>query len=137
MVGFGPPSDRRVRREWWRRQIERHKQSKLSVTQFCSRLGVRPKTFCAWRQRLRATSPALSHVSAERNPHARSIGNGAAMTPFLPVTIRDRDDTTTGQLEITLSNSCVLRLSGAVDPHLLRIAIDGAGRLGGKRRGTN
>jgi hypothetical protein len=53
------------------------------------------------------------------------------------VTIRDRQDATTGQLEITLSNSCVLRLSGAVDPDLLRIAIEGAGRLGGKRRGTN
>ncbi len=137
MVGFGLPSDRRARREWWRRQIERHKQSELSVTQFCSRLGVRPKTFYAWRQRLRATSSAVSRVSVERKSHSPSNGNGAAVGPFLPVTIRDCGAATGGQLEITLSNSCVLRLSGAVDPDLLRIAIDGAGRLGGKRRGTN
>jgi hypothetical protein len=79
----------------------------------------------------------LSRVAVERKPHATSNSNGAAMAPFLPVTIRDRDDATAGQLEITLSNSCVLRVSGAVDPDLLRIAIDGAGRLGGKRRGAN
>jgi hypothetical protein len=135
MVGFGPPADRRTRRAWWRRQIERHKQSTLSVTQFCSRLGVRPKTFYAWRQRLSAAASPLSRASDERKPNPGSNSNGVSTAPFLPVVIRD--DATVGQLEIELSNSCVLRLRGTVDPDLLRIAIDGAGRLGGKGRGTN
>ena len=41
----------------------------------------------------------------------------------------------TGQLEIELANACVVRLKGAVDPKLLRIAIHAAGRLGGDGRG--
>jgi hypothetical protein len=57
------------------------------------------------------------------------------MALFLPVTVRD--DTSAGRLEITLSNSCVLRLTGAVDPDLLRVAIDGAGQLTGKRQGAH
>jgi hypothetical protein len=118
------------------------RSSATSSRSFLSPSSVRdsasaPKTFYAWRHRLRATSSTFSRVSVERKRHPSSNGNGAAMAPFVPVTIRDREDATAGQLEITLSNSCVLRLSGAVDPDLLRIAIDGAGRLGGKRRGTN
>ena len=35
MAGFRPPADRRTRREWCRRQIERHKQPTLSVIRFC------------------------------------------------------------------------------------------------------
>jgi hypothetical protein len=135
MVGFGPPAGRQARRDWWRRQIDRHKQSNLSVTQFCSRLGVRPKTFYAWRQRLGAAPPTSSRASGERDPRRCLNSNGAPTAPFLPVAIRA--DGSAGHLEITLSNSCVLRLTGAVDPDLLRIAIDGAGRLAGKRRGTH
>jgi transposase-like protein len=135
MVGFGSPAGRQKQREWWRRQIERHEQSQLSVTQFCSRLGVRPKTFYAWRQRLRRTSPAAPQASADRKPHRSSNSNGAAVASFLPVMVRD--DTAAGRLEITLSNSCVLRLTGPVDPDLLRVAIDGAGRLTAKTRGAH
>ena len=38
-----------------------------------------------------------------------------------------------GQLEIELANACIVRLKGAVDPELLRIAIHAAGRLDGAR----
>jgi hypothetical protein len=38
-------------------------------------------------------------------------------------------------LEIELANACVVRLTGAVDPELLRIAIRSAARLGGDGRG--
>jgi transposase-like protein len=134
MVGFGRPSGRQAQREWWRCQIERHEQSSLSVTKFCARIGVRPKTFYAWRQRLRATSLTRSQAPGKRQPRPSSTGNAAPIAPFLPVAVRD--DATAGQLEITLSNSCVLRLTGAVDPDLLRVAIDGAGRLTAKRRGV-
>lgn len=134
MAGFGPPSDRKNRREWWRRQIERHEQSGLSVVQFCARIGVRPKMFYAWRQRLSEASSASSHTRGERDPYRSLNLEGSPAVPFVPVAIRA--DSAAGHLEITLTNSSVLRLTGAVDPHLLRVAIDGAGRLPVQRRGT-
>jgi hypothetical protein len=59
--------------------------------------------------------------------------NGVSTLAFLPVSIRDAG--AAGQLEIELANACVVRLKGAVDPRLLRIAIYAVGRLGGDRRG--
>ena len=47
--------------------------------------------------------------------------NGASTPAFLPVSILDAG--AAGQLEIELANACVVRLKGAVDPELLRIAI--------------
>jgi hypothetical protein len=59
--------------------------------------------------------------------------NGASTPAFLPVSILDAG--AAGQLEIELANACVVRLKGAVDPGLLRIAIRAAGRLGGDGQG--
>ena len=134
MVGFGPPSDRKDRRDWWRRQIERHEQSGLSVVQFCARIGVRPKMFYAWRQRLSEASSASSRTRGERDPYRSFNPERSPAAPFVPVAIRA--DAATAHLEITLTNSSVLRVTGAVDPHLLRVAIDGAGRLPAHRRGA-
>ena len=59
--------------------------------------------------------------------------NGASTPAFLPVSILHASPA--GQLEIELANACIVRLTGAIDPELLRIAIDAAGRLGGDGRG--
>jgi hypothetical protein len=58
MVGFGPPARRQARREWWRRQIRRQKESSLTVAGFCRRLGVSTVTFYAWKRRFRGAPPA-------------------------------------------------------------------------------
>jgi hypothetical protein len=42
-----------------------------------------------------------------------------------------------GQLEIELANACVVRLKGAVDPALLRIALHAASGLGNNGRGAD
>jgi hypothetical protein len=42
-----------------------------------------------------------------------------------------------GYLEIALANACVVRLTGSVDPGLLRVAIRAAGRLGDGGRGAD
>ena len=133
MVGFGPPASRPRRREWWRRQIQRHHEGSLTVAEFCRRLGVSTVTFYAWKRRLRE-SPSASPLAPER-PSARPIpeANGASTPAFLPVSILDAG--AAGQLEIELANACVVRLKGAVDPELLRIAIHAAGRLGGEQPG--
>ena len=41
------------------------------------------------------------------------------------------------ELEIELTNACVLRLKGAIDPLLLQAAITAAGRLDGSREGVS
>ena len=133
MVGFGPPASRQARREWWRRQIQRQKEGSLTVAKFCRRLGVSTVTFYAWKRRFREAPTALP-LGPER-PSARPMSevNGASTPAFLPVSILDAGRA--GQLEIELANACVVRLQGAVDPKLLRIAIHAAGRLGGNGRG--
>ena len=131
MVGFGPPANRQARRQWWRRQIQRQMDGSLTVTEFCRRIGASTVTFYAWKRRLRESPPAPSPGRASARPTHEA--NGASTPAFLPVSIRD--DGTAGQLEIELANACVVRLKGAVDPQLLRIAIYAAGRLGGDGRG--
>jgi hypothetical protein len=50
--------------------------------------------------------------------------NGASTPAFLPVSILHAGPA--GQLEIELTNACIVRLKGAVDPELLHIAIRAA-----------
>ena len=133
MLGFGPPASRQARREWWRRQIQRQQDGRLTVAEFCRRLGVSTVTFYVWKRRFRE-APSASALDPER-PSARPMpeANGASIPPFLPVSILNPG--ASGQLEIELANACVVRLKGAVDPELLRIAIRAAGRLNGDGRG--
>ena len=132
MVGFGPPASRQARREWWRRQIQRQQEGSLTVAEFCRRLGVSTVTFYAWKRRFREAPPASP--SCPERPSARPMpeANGASTPAFLPVSILDAG--AAGQLEIELANACVVRLKGAVDPELLRIAIHG-GRPARRRSG--
>jgi hypothetical protein len=53
----------------------------------------------------------------------------------VPVSILDPGAGT--QLEIELTNACVVRLRGMVDPPLLQAAITAAGQVGGSRQGVN
>ncbi|HMB05938.1 MAG TPA: transposase [Isosphaeraceae bacterium] len=131
MFGFGPPASRQARREWWRRQIQRQKDGNLPVAEFCRRLGVSTVTFYAWKRRFREVPVASPLIAEKPAPTA----NGVPTAAFLPVSILDAGSA--GQLEIELANACILRLKGAVDPELLRIAIKAAGRLGSGGRGAN
>src|SRR6516165_4461859 len=133
MFGFGPPADRKTRCQWWRRQIQRQQEGSLTVAEFCRRLGVSTVTFYAWKRRFREAPTALP-LGPER-PSARPMSevNGASTPAFLPVSILDAGPA--GQLEIELANACIVRLKGAIDPELLRIAIRAAGRIGCNRRG--
>jgi hypothetical protein len=90
-------------------------------------------TFYAWKRRFRE-APSASPLAPER-PSARPTPevNGASTPAFLPVSILSAG--AAGQLEIELANACVVRLKGAIDPELLRIAIHAAGQLDAERRG--
>jgi len=54
---------------------------------------------------------------------------------FVPLSIIEPGAGT--ELEIELTNSCVLRLKGFIDPSLLQAAITAAGRLDGSREGAD
>ena len=133
MLGFGPPATRQARIEWWRRQIQRQKEGNLTVAQFCRRLGVSTVTFYTWKRRFRETTEAAPRRSEKPTPQSTPTSNGTPTPTFLPVSILDAGPA--GQLEIALSNACVVRLTGAVDPELLRTAIRAVGLLGGDGRG--
>jgi transposase-like protein len=134
MLGFGPPADRQSRQEWWRRQIQRQQDGSLSIAEFCRRLGVSTVTFYAWKRRFREAPPA-SRLDSQRPAAKPSAANGAPAPAFLPVSIRDPGPS--GQLEVELANACVVRLTGTVDPVMLRVAIRAAGRLGDQGRGAD
>ena len=133
MVGFGPPASRQARREWWRRQVQRQKDGSLTVAEFCRRLGVSTVTFYSWKRRFREVPPDFPLVPERPSARPMPEANDASTPAFLPVSILNAGPA--GQLEIELANTCVVRLKGAVDPRLLRIAIRAAGRLGGEGRG--
>ena len=133
MIGFGPPADRKTRRQWWRRQVERQEQSSLTVAEFCRRSGISPATLYAWKRRVREGQTASSLDSERASARPMPEANRASPRAFLPVSILDAG--AAGQLEIELANACIVRLKGAVDPKLLVIAIRAAGRLNGDGRG--
>jgi hypothetical protein len=133
MFGFGPPASRPARRQWWRRQIQRQSEGNLTVAEFCRRLGVTTVTFYAWKRRFREAPPASPLVPERPSAQPMPEANEASTPAFLPVSILDAG--AAGQLEIELANACIVRLKGAVDPRLLRIAIRAAGQLGSDRRG--
>lgn len=128
MISFGPPRDRAERREWWRRYIRRQQESNVSVAEFCRRHGLKPVTFYAWKQRLEK-APARDQRIAGKAPSA------LAAPAFVPVSLRD--STPSGQLEVVLGNASVVRLTGAIDPELLRVAIHAAGRRQWSGRGDH
>ena len=134
MLGFGPPANRRARQEWWRRQIQRQQDGSLSIAEFCRRLGVSTVTFYAWRRRF-SEAPSASPFISESPAAKSSTANGARTPAFLPVSMLAAGPD--GELEIELANACVVRLKGAVDPALLRIAIHAAGQLGDHGRGAD
>lgn len=126
MFRFGPPANRLARQEWWRRQIQRQQDGSLSIAEFCRRLGVSTVSFYAWKRRFRE-APA-SPLTSERPAAKPAAVNGDPAPAFLPVSMLEAAPH--GQLEIALTNACVVRLTGNVDPGLLRVAIRAAGRLG-------
>jgi hypothetical protein len=136
MRAFRQPTNCEHRREWWRRQLARQKSANLSVTEFCRQLGVSVTTFYYWKKRVHEAPPLLcGQVGVENSPHRPTTTAGAAPSNFVPVSILEPSAGT--QLEIELTNACVLRLKGVIDPSLLQAAIMAAGRLDGSREGAN
>jgi hypothetical protein len=137
MYGMGSRTDRAIRRDWWRRQVQRQQAGNLSVAEFCRRSQLCTSTFYAWKRRLTGPSCASQAPRPRQGQgtrHSEATSFGAPPAPFLPVSIRA--SAPAPQLEIELANACVVRLQGTVDPDLLATAIRAAGQLGGPPQGA-
>jgi hypothetical protein len=100
-------------------------------------MGVSYRKFSYWRQRLReldAASSGSQITSAGSPKPARAAVNGTTAA-FVPVSIIDRSSTTA--MEVALANGCSVRVTGSIDPGLLRAAIMAAGELNNLGRGDN
>jgi hypothetical protein len=136
MPAFRQPTSREQRREWWRRQLARQKSANLSVTEFCRQLGVSITTFYYWKKRVdEAPSTVSGQVPVENSSRRLTATARATPSSFVPVSILE--PSAGAQLEIELTNACVLRLKGVIDPSLLQAAIMAVGRLDGSREGAN
>ena len=136
MAGTGRHTDHQSRLDWWRRQIQRQRMANLTVTDFCRQLGVSVTTFYYWKRRVHGPSPTAPVWGAAEHP-SRHLTASASDTDanFVPVSILD--PTAGTQLEIELTNACVVRLRGVIDPPLLQAAITSAGQLVGSGKGAN
>ena len=136
MAGTRLRTNHRSRIDWWRGQFQRHEKANLSVTELCRQLGVSITTFYYWKKRVHEAPAIVSRqVPVENSSHGLTTTAGAAPSNFVPVSIFEPSAGT--QLEIELTNACVLRLKGVIDPSLLQAAIMAAGRLDGSHEGAN
>jgi hypothetical protein len=131
------PSEQESRIEWWRQVVFRQQSAPVPLAQFCRQMGISYRKFSYWRRRLREMDAAGSGPrltpSGSLNPASAAVRDTAAA--FVPVSIVDRSATTA--LEIELANGCSVRLTGSIDPGLLRAAVIAAGELETRRRGDH
>jgi hypothetical protein len=135
MTSTGRPTEHSARREWWRRQIQRQQNSGLTVAEFCRQLGYNATTFYYWKKRLHRAPSAVFSPNSPAYGSRRPAPAHDAAPRFVPISILDPVQHTC--LEIELTNACVVRLQGHVDPKLLRAAIRAAGQLSGARQGAD
>lgn len=131
------PSEEESRIEWWRQVVFRQQSTPVSLTQFCRQMGISYRKFSYWRQRLRELDAAgsLPHLAPPGSLKPASAVARDTSAAFVPVSIIDRSATTA--LEIELANGCSVRLTGSIDPGLLRAAIMAAGELETRGRGDH
>jgi hypothetical protein len=131
MAGAGLRTSHQSRVDWWRAQFQRQRKANLSVAEFCRQLGVSVTTFYYWKKRVDEAPPdARGPVPVVRAPRQATTAAN-----FVPLSIIE--PSAGAELDIELSNSCVLRLKGIIDPSLLQAAITAAGQLDGSRQGAH
>ena len=99
---------------WWHRQISRQQSANLSVAEFCRQLGISVTTFYYWKRRVRKSLAPPGLALAEHPSQHPTAPAGTALANFMPVSILDPGAGT--QLEIELTNACMVRLKGASIP---------------------
>ena len=88
------------RQRYWRGLIERQRASGQSIVGFCSKEGLAPASFHAWKRRL-------------RRPR-RETGRESAKQALVPVQIVTDPKAEAGRLEVQWPGGVVLRVQGCV-----------------------
>jgi hypothetical protein len=136
MAATGLRTNHQSRVDWWRGQFQRQRRTNLSVTDLCRQLGISVTTFYYWKKRVHEALPnAPGRVSGERPSHRMTSAVGTVSANFVPVSILEPAAGT--ELEIELTNACVVRLNCVIDPLLLQAAITAAGQIDGSHEGAN
>jgi hypothetical protein len=131
MAATRPRTNHQSRVDWWRAQFQRQRKANLSVTDLCRQLGVSIPTFYYWKKRVDEAVPdACGQV-----PGVRAARHATMAANFVPLSIIEPG--AGAELEIELTNSCVLRLKGIIDPSWVQAAIMAVGQLDGSRDGAN
>lgn len=136
MLGFRKWNSPGQRRNWWARQVSRQQSTNVPVTQFCRRLGVPTSTFYEWRRRFAQSGATSSGAAPVRRRLPNPVRHDRTRTmaaSFVPVSIVGA--TADVQVEIELTNACVVRVKGLIDPSLLQAAIAAAAKLDSPGRG--
>ena len=107
-----------AREQFWRRTIRRQQRSRIAVTEFCRREGLKDGAFRWWRQELarRDQQPA---------PDSRGVPDADttdAAPAFLPVRVVDVEAVSTRSappIEIVLPGGPTVRVPAGFDPRTL------------------
>src|ERR1700733_9880373 len=131
MAGTRPRTNHQSRLDWWRGQFQRHQKANVSVALFCRQLGVSVVTFYYWRKRVHEVDSEIDSSRVTQGQRSRNpiTSDNSTVANFVPVSVLDPGASTV--LEIELTNTCVVRLRGAIDPPLLQAAIAAAGQVDG------
>ena len=136
MAGTALRTSRQSRINWWRATLQRQREANLSVTEFCRRVGVAVSTFYYWKHRVHEVPPnAHVPVRDEHPSRQATTAVGTTVAKFVPVSILKPAAVT--EIEIELTNACLVQLKGPIDPLLLQAAITAAGQLDGFHQGAN
>ena len=126
-----PRANHQARVNWWREQFQRQRKANLSVTDLCRQLGVSITTFYYWKKRVDEAPPDACRPV----PGVRLSRHATPAATFIPISITEPG--AGAELEIELTNACMVRLKGAIDPLLLQAAITAVGQLDGSRQGAH
>jgi transposase len=98
------------REQIWRRHIERHRASGLTIRAFCSAHSLRETSFYFWRQELARRDRDDAHSAAT-----------SAAPPFVPVAVIDAtsEHDTDAAIDIRLAEGHRIRIRAGCDRNLL------------------
>ena len=91
-------ASRADRRRYWQAIIERQQASGQSIVGFCSKEGLAPASFHAWKRRLRRSQRGIEQESANQT--------------LVPVQIVSDPKADVGRLEVQWPGGVVLRIQG-------------------------
>ena len=114
------PADPRKQQDWLQ-HIQRWQSSRLSVRDYCKRLGLSQASFYAWKRALRQrgllpdTGPSTARLTRPKVPQAPR---------FVPVSLSGLDavglDAAAGRIELVLPDGCSVRVRAGFDAQCLR-----------------